>query len=89
MEIRKQKKPEFTSAQTGAIECAAVSYLHGCGVGVNELWLRWQLAVARSPGVLSAVLLVHSGQVPRSWEQVIGGAPGAVVGCAHAAGGDS
>lgn len=58
---------------------ATVSYLHGRG-GVNELWLRWQLAVQGSPGVLPAVLLVHSGQVPRSREEVVGGAPRAVVG---------
>lgn len=59
-----------------------MSYLRGRG-GVNELRLGWQLAVQGPPGVLPAVLLVHSGQVPRTREEVVGGAPRAVVGCAH------
>lgn len=58
----------------------SVLYL-GASAGANKLWLCRQVIIQRSPGVFSAVFLIHTCQVPCSWEQILHWASRDITGC--------
>lgn len=82
--LRRQGHTSLTS-QAGVMWTAAVAHLerlrtHLCSTAAaNTLWLRRE--VQGPPGVLPAELVIHSGQVPRPWEQVVRRASRDVVSC--------
>ena len=49
--------------------------------GANKFWLCWKVIVQRSSGVFPAVFVIHSGQVPCSWEQILHWASRDIAGC--------
>lgn len=57
-----------------------VVYLSG-SAGANKFWLCWKVMVQRSSGVFPAVFVIHSCQVPCSWEQILHWASRDIAGC--------
>lgn len=82
--LRRQGHTPVTS-HAAVMWSAAVAHLerlrtHLCSTAAANT-LRLRREVQGPPGVLPAELVVHSGQVPRPWEQVVRGASRDVVSC--------
>lgn len=56
--------------------------LYLCGTAwANPFWFCWQVIIQRSAGIFPAVFVIHSRQVPCTWEQILNRALWDIVGC--------